>query len=159
MKREEMGLIIGSFSAKLDKSGRLKIPQKYRAAIEEQYGKDLFITSFEDECIQIFPFQVWNEVTGASEKTKSFIHPNFQSFYRHAYSKGTPGEIDTKGRVLINQELREKAGLQAEVKVIGLNNYLEVWDKNRLKEQLEKKPLTFKDYEKVAELMSDGKPK
>ena len=37
--------ILGSFSARLDKSGRLKIPEKFRAAIEEEFGKDLFVTS------------------------------------------------------------------------------------------------------------------
>ncbi|MGD9346791.1 MAG: hypothetical protein PVH84_13065, partial [Candidatus Aminicenantes bacterium] len=48
-------LLIGSATAKLDKSGRIKIPEKFRTALEEEYGKDLFITSLTDEAIQIYP--------------------------------------------------------------------------------------------------------
>jgi len=151
-------LLIGSYTAKLDKSGRIKIPEKFRAAIEAQYGKEVFITSLEDESIQLFPLSVWEEMTGITNKGTLHLNPTVREFLRRVNRKGNHGEIDSKGRILISQSLRERASLQAEVEVIGLTNHLEVWDKNTLDEKLEKKPLTDKDFETIAELMSNGKP-
>ena len=72
-------------------------------------------------------------------------------------SKGTKYRIDSKGRVLINQPLRDKAQLEEEVEVIGLSNHLEIWNKNMLEETLGEKPLTDEDFENIAELMSQDK--
>ena len=36
--------LMGSYAARLDASGRIKIPEKFRELIEENYGKDLFVT-------------------------------------------------------------------------------------------------------------------
>jgi len=71
--------------------------------------------------------------------------------------KGARHEIDPKGRVLITLALRGKAGLQDEVEIIGLNSHLEVWNKDRLDEKLEQKPLTDEDFEKIAGLIRRGK--
>jgi MraZ protein len=159
MKRDEMGsLLIGSYKAKLDKGGRIKIPEKFRTSIEERFGKALFITSLEDNFIQIFPLPVWEKMTETPDSGNRYPDPDIQEFLRKAHLMGTSSEIDSKGRVLIGQSLREKAGLQSEVEVIGINNYLEVWDRNRLDEKMAKKPLTYEDFKNVSKLMSDRKP-
>jgi len=72
--------------------------------------------------------------------------------------KGARNEIDSKGRVLINQILRQKANLQEEVEVIGLNNHLEIWNKDILDGVLEEKPLTDEDFVNIAQLIPRGKP-
>jgi DNA-binding transcriptional regulator/RsmH inhibitor MraZ len=88
----------------------------------------------------------------------AYPDPDFQELWRQAHAKGIYGEIDAKGRVLISPRLREKAGLDKEVEVIGMHYYLEVWDKNRLTEKIEKKPLTYDDFKRISKLMSDRKP-
>jgi hypothetical protein len=45
-------VLIGSYTAKLDASGRIKIPEKFREVIEQVYGKDLFVTSLSDDSIK-----------------------------------------------------------------------------------------------------------
>jgi division/cell wall cluster transcriptional repressor MraZ len=151
-------LLIGSYKAKLDKGGRLKIPEKFRTAMEEKFGKELFVTSLEDDFVQIFPLPVWEDMMKTPSDETRYPDPDIQEFVRKASLLGAHGEVDTKGRVLITQWLREKAGLQAEVQVIGLNNYLEVWDRSRLDEKMAKKPLTYEDFKKISKLMSDRKP-
>jgi MraZ protein len=149
--------LIGSQKARLDKSGRIKIPEKFRAAIEEQYGKELYITSLQDEFIQIFPLPVWVEMSNPPQRAVTYPDPDFQEFWRQAHAKGTSGEIDAKGRVLISPKLREKAGLEKEVEVVAMHNYLEVWDKNRLMAKIETKPLNYDDFKRISKLMSDRK--
>jgi len=150
-------LLIGSYPAKLDKSGRLKIPEKFRSAIEEEFGKEVFITSLTDDSVHVYPLTVWTALSGVTREGALHFRPDVRQFMLNVNRKGNGNEIDTKGRVLINQTLRDQAGLQAEVVVIGMTNHLEVWDKVRLDEKLQGKPLTDKDFENIARIMSPGK--
>ncbi|TET75507.1 MAG: hypothetical protein E3J56_00365 [Candidatus Aminicenantes bacterium] len=151
--------LIGSSAARFDKSGRIKIPEKFRIAIEEEYGKELFITSLTDEAIQIYPLPVWNSLTGIAGEGAYHFRPSIRKLLIRVNSKGMKYRIDSKGRVLINQVLREKAKLEDEVEVIGLSNHLEIWNKTVLEEMLEEGPLTDEDFENIAELMSKDKSK
>jgi MraZ protein len=150
-------MLIGSYTAKIDRSGRIKIPEKFRAAIEEEYGKDVFITSLTDEAVQIYPLAVWEKMTGVAKEGALHLRPDVRRFLLRVNRKGTKHEIDSKGRVLLNSALRGTARLQDDVEVIGLNNHLEVWNREVLDEKLEKKPLTDEDFENIANLIPRGK--
>lgn len=150
--------LIGSYQATLDKAGRLKIPERFRVLIEARYGPGLFITSLENESVRIFPLSVWKEMTGTSEQSMAFIRSSYREFFLRAHGRGCAGEIDAKGRVLITPRLREKNGLKSEVEVVGMNNHLEVWDKERLEAKLDQNPLTAEDFEKFAALGPVRKP-
>lgn len=150
-------LLIGSYPAKLDKGGRLKIPEKFRSAIEEEFGKDLFITSLTDDAVHVYPLPVWTALSGVTKEGALHFRPDVRQFMLSVNRKGNAVEIDPKGRVLINQGLREQAKLQAEVMVIGMTNHLEVWDKALLDQRLQGKPLTDKDFENISRILSPGK--
>lgn len=150
--------LIGSYSARFDKSGRIKIPEKFRAAIEEQYGKELFITSLDGQAVQIYPFPVWKNLTGTTEEGLNQLKPRVMNFMRQVNRQGSYYEIDAKGRVLINQSLKDKAKLETEVEIVGLNNHLEVWNKTLLNQTIAENPLTDEDFEEIAELKSRGDP-
>jgi len=149
--------LIGNYSARIDKSGRIKIPEKFRAAIETDYGKDVFITSLTDEAVQIYPVSVWLELTGVAREGALHLRPNVRRFLLRVNRKGGRHEIDPKGRVLLTTALREAAQLGDEVEVIGFNNHLEVWNRERLDRELESKPLTEEDFENISELIPRGK--
>ncbi len=151
-------MLIGNYTAKIDKSGRIKIPEKFRAAIEEEYGKEVFITSLTDEAVQIYPLTVWEKMAGVAREGALHLRPDIRRFLLRVNRKGAKHEIDSKGRVLLTQALRGTAELRDEVEVIGLNNHLEVWNSRLLDEKLEKKPLTDEDFETIADLIPRGKP-
>lgn len=151
--------LIGSYAARFDQSGRIKIPEKFRSAIEEEYGKELFITSLTDEAVQIYPLSVWEELTGIASEGALHLKPTVRKFMLRVNRKGIKYRIDSKGRILITQSLREKAKLEDEVEIIGLSNHLEVWNKNILDETLEGKPLTDEDFENISELLPQKKDK
>ncbi len=151
--------LIGSYSATFDRSSRIKIPEKFRIAIEEEYGRELFITSLTDEAVQIYPLSVWEELTGIASEGALHLKPTVRKFMLRVNRKGIKYRIDSKGRILVNQSLRERAKLEDEVEVIGLSNHLEIWNKTALDETLEEKPLTNEDFENMAELLPKGKNK
>lgn len=149
--------LIGSYTVKFDKSGRIKIPEKFRLAIEEEYGKSVFITSLTDESIQIYPLSVWEKLTGISHEGAIHLKPSVRRFMIRVNRKGNQHEIDARGRILVNQTLREMANLESEVEVIGLSNHLEVWNRDKLDKSLDKEPLTDEDFESIADLLPHGK--
>jgi len=150
--------LLGSYSARVDKSGRIKIPEKFRVTIEDVYGKELFVTSLDDLAIQIYPLPVWEELAGLTKVGLRHLKTDVKHFMRRVNVKGSQLEIDTKGRVLISPILREKAQLEGEVEVIGLNNHLEIWNKVNLEASLAENPLTDDDFDHIAELADRVKP-
>jgi MraZ protein len=147
----------GSYTARFDASGRIKIPEKFRETLELVYGRDLFITSLNDEAVQVYPLSVWEEMTGIAREGALHLRPDVRKFMLRVNRKGTKHEIDTKGRVLINQVLRDKAGLREEVEVIGLSNHLEIWNKETLDGILDANPLTDEEFENISRLIPRGK--
>jgi len=144
--------LIGSYTARFDKSGRIKIPAKFHEAILEKYGKEVFITSLTDQSVQIYPLLKWEKMTGVTDEGLLQLKPRLRSFMLRVNVKGSYYEIDSKGRVLISQALKEKANLGPEVEVVGLNDHLEIWNKDLLKEAIEKNPLTDEDFNQISEL-------
>ena len=144
--------LLGSYQARIGKSGRIKIPEKFRITIEEQYGKELFITSLSDQAVQIYPLPVWEELAGITKSGLTHLKPDVKMFMRRVNLKGGQHEIDLKGRVLISPALREKTQLEEEVEVIGLNNHLEIWNKDALNKILDKNPLSDEDFEQISKL-------
>jgi len=149
--------MLGSSSARLDKSGRLKIPEKFRAAIEEQYGKDLFVTSLSDDAVHIYPLPVWTQLTGITHEGVNQFNQSVQSFQVRVSHMGSVNQIDPKGRVLISPQLRQKVNLNGEVEVLGITNHLQVWNKEHLVKTIEANPLNAEDWENIARLSPRGR--
>jgi MraZ protein len=150
-------LLIGSAPARIDNAGRIKIPEKFRSIIEKEYGSEVFITSLTDEALQLYPLPVWEKISGMSINGALHLRPEIRLFLIRVNRKGTRCQIDSKGRVLISQPLRQLAQLKDEVEVIGLNDHLEIWNRERLDEILEKRPLTDTDFKVLADLLPRGK--
>lgn len=150
-------LLIGSAPARIDNAGRIKIPEKFRSIIEKEYGSEVFITSLTDEALQLYPLPVWEKISGMSINGALHLRPEIRLFLIRVNRKGARCQIDSKGRVLISQPLRQLAQLKDEVEVIGLNDHLEIWNRERLDEILEKRPLTDTDFKVLAELLPRGK--
>jgi len=140
------------FTRKLSSTHREKRKNKDPRKIPDHYGKDLFITSLSDQAVQIYPLPVWEELAGITKSGLIHLKPEFKMFMRRVNLKGGQHEIDSKGRVLISAILREKAHLDEEVEVIGLNNHLEIWNKDALNKILEKNPLSDEDFEQISKL-------
>jgi len=155
-KAQMQDVLLGSYSARVDNSGRVKIPEKFREIIERKYGKELFVTSLYDESVQIYPLTVWLGMTGLTSEGAVHLRPDVRKFLLRVNRNGSQIEIDSKGRILIGQALREKAGLQESVEVVGLSNHLEVWNKEILDGKIETTPLSEADFENIARIQPRG---
>ena len=144
-------MLRGNFTARIDEKGRLKIPNAFRASIQEQYGNELFITSLTGESVRLYPMPVWTTLEAKLAGLPS-THPAKMKFLDRVNFYGQPGDLDKQGRVIIHTRLRESASMSGEVDVFGQYNYLDVWNHDRFLAKLQREPLTEQDMQALADL-------
>jgi len=140
----------GNAPAKIDDKGRLKVPNTFRALIEQAHGRDVFVTSLTGESVRIYPMPVWIDVETRLAAMPS-THPARVKFLDRVNFFGQATELDPQGRVLIQTRLRESAVMQGEVDVLGQYNYLDVWNHDRFLARLGREPFTDDDARALAE--------
>jgi len=140
----------GSYPAKIDDKGRLKIPNAFRAVVEDQHGAGLYLTSLSGDSVRIYPMTEWLAVEQRVSRMPS-SHPARLKFLDRVNYFGQVGEFDVQGRVLIPARLREAAGVIGDVDVLGQISYLEVWSHERFVAKLKREPFTDDDARALAE--------
>ena len=140
----------GNAPARIDDKGRLKVPTAFRTLLESKYGRELFLTSVTGESVRIYPLPVWLEIEGKLANMPS-THPSRLRYLDRVNYFGSPGELDTQGRVLIPFRLRDAATMSGDVDVLGLVNYLDVWNHSRLILRLQSDPYTDDDARALSE--------
>jgi MraZ protein len=143
-------MLRGNALATVDDKGRLKLPSAFRAAIEPKYGREFFVTSLRGESVRVYPMQVWVRIEERIAQTSS-LSPPVMRFKNSVNFYGQAASMDSQGRILIHSLLREKAGIQGEVAVLGLQDFLEVWNRASFEQRLERNPLTDEDLAILAE--------
>jgi len=141
----------GSYSARIDDKGRLKIPNAFKAFVENQHGASgVYVTSLSGNSVRIYPMSVWIAVEERLSKMPS-THPARVKFLDRVNFFGQVTEFDVQGRVLIPARLREAAGMTGDVDVLGQVEFLEVWNHDRFLTKLQSEPFTDDDARALAE--------
>ncbi|HKF42090.1 MAG TPA: division/cell wall cluster transcriptional repressor MraZ [Thermoanaerobaculia bacterium] len=143
----------GSAPARLDEKGRLKVPSLFRQQIEEAFGAEMFVTSLHGREVLLYPLTVWR---GLEEKlaTLPAIHRAKAKFLERVNYYGQNASLDSQGRVLIPQILRDAAKLPPDVVVTGNIDHLVVSDRSALASKLAGEDFTAEDYDEMSKLLS-----
>lgn len=140
----------GNAPAKIDDKGRLKVPNGFRALIQQAHGREVFVTSLTGESVRVYPMPVWQQIERKLAAMPS-THPSRLKFLDRVNFFGQATELDVQGRVLIHSRLREAAGMTGEVDVFGQYDYLEVWNHERFVTKLQREPFTDDDSRALSE--------
>ena len=143
-------MLRGNYAAKIDEKGRLKIPNAFRALIEEQHGKELFVTSLTGEYVRIYPMPVWLALEEKLARVPS-THPARLKYFDRVNYYGQTADVDVQGRVVIHSRLRESAGMSGEVDVFGQYAWLDVWNHERFVAKMQREPFTDDDARALSE--------
>ena len=140
----------GHEQARIDDKGRLKVPNVFRSLLESKYGRELFLTSLTGEYVRVYPMPVWLEKEEKLAQMPS-THPSRLRFLDRVNFFGQQAELDTQGRVLVPARLRETATMSGDVDVLGLYNYLDVWNHDRFLTKLQREAYSDDDARALAE--------
>lgn len=136
-----MTVFRGNHPAKVDPKGRLKLPSGFKERMDDTQVTQFFITSDNSKSAQIWPLPEW-EKREALLAESSTMDDAVEKYLNLTSYFGQQVEMDSEGRVLLPQLLRQKAKMDAEVAIIGKLNYLEVYNKGPFEEELMANPLT-----------------
>jgi MraZ protein len=144
-------MLRGNSLAKVDEKGRLKVPASFRAVIDPKYGNEFFVTSLRGESVRIYPMKVYAELEERLIRA-SAVEPLVSKLRNALTYFGQGSTMDQQGRILIHPLLRSESGIDGEVAVLGQQNYLEVWNRAKFVDRLQRDPLTDDDLKQLAEL-------
>ena len=108
-------MLIGEYQHSLDTKGRVNFTAKLR----EDLG---------DPCLFVYSQQEWDKLT---EKLNSLPLSKARALQRFLFAGATQVQPDKQGRILIPQNLRQYAGLQKDLVIVGASNRAEIWDQDQ----------------------------
>ncbi len=120
-------MLTGEYQHNMDAKGRVTVPSKFR----EDLGEKFFICKGLDGCLFVLSSEQWESFV---EKLSALPMSQAKGIQRYFFSGAEEVEPDKQGRILIPQTLREHAGLEKDVTVIGTAVRAEIWDRQRWSE-------------------------
>lgn len=120
-------MFTGTYENSIDGKNRIIIPAKHR----EQLGEKCILTKgLYDYCLYIYSTEEWNNLIN---KIKLLPQSNssVREFMREIFPNTEECKMDSQGRILIPQNLRDYAGINKELVTIGVMDKIEIWDKER----------------------------
>lgn len=119
-------MLMGEYRHNIDDKGRLIIPSKFR----DELGEEVIVTRGLDNCLFVYSATEWDKVV-SKLKGLPFTKKDARSFIRFFLSGATAASFDKQGRTNIPIPLIEYAELNKECVVIGVNDRLEIWAKDK----------------------------
>ena len=120
---EERSLFLSQYRHTVDTKGRIVLPARYR----DKLGSGCVITKGQERCLYVFPLDMWEhevEKYRLLPRTDARARRLTRAFFAGAIHQ----ELDTAGRVQLPVRLRQYAGLEKDVTVIGVEERAEIWD-------------------------------
>lgn len=128
--------LIGEFDCKADAKGRIMFPANLRKQLDGAFDKGFVINrNLHQKCLVLYPVSEWNKLNKKLSKLNRLIKAN-DVFVRKFTGGATSCEADTTGRILLPKSLTDYADIKADVKILGSNNVIEIWDKKLYEEFL-----------------------
>jgi MraZ protein len=122
-RRKEMTDLRGEFKSTLDAKGRMNFPVKLR----DELGAVFMISkTIGAPCIKVYKKDDWEALVGRIREMPQTKTADLQRFL---FGSAFDIEPDKQGRALIPAPLREYAGLDTDVVIVGLEGRAEIWDK------------------------------
>lgn len=125
-------MFMGEYSHTLDPKGRMIIPAKFREAL----GDKCVITRSLDQCLCLYAMEDWEKFVARLSSIPYNVRKQRQ-LVRFFLSGANEAEPDRQGRILIPANLREAAGIDRDVVLVGVGSRIEIWSKSLWEQTME----------------------
>ncbi len=119
-------MLIGEYTHTLDEKKRISLPAKFR----KEVGKTIVITHGLDNCLFLYPLKEWEKISQKLGEM-GFGQADTRGFNRFMLSGASEIEVDSVGRMLIPDYLKQFAGITEKVVFAGVYNRVEIWQDKR----------------------------
>lgn len=129
-----MELLIGEYRNTLDEKGRIMFPSKLRAALTQE---SLIIAKSLDKSLWLYTPEYWTELKTKLMENTSLFSRQGRMLRDRLLGMAQVVEFDKAGRISVPQVLREYAGLTKDCVIIGVDRYIELWDAEEYRKNVE----------------------
>jgi MraZ protein len=121
---------LGEYESTIDPKGRFLLPSGFKKQLPEDSSARFVINRGFEKCLSLYPIKSWEPIFAEISRLNDF-DPKVREFRRYFLNGATLMELDTAGRLLIPQNLKEYAGLEKDIVLVAAVNKIEIWDKQK----------------------------
>lgn len=118
-------MLIGEFESRFGEKNRIAVPKKIR----EELGEKLIITRGYEKSLIMVDETRWKSLI-ASIEVKPLLNAGVRDMKRYLVGGAYEAELDSQGRFVLSNLLKEFAGIEKEVVFVAIENWVEIWDKS-----------------------------
>ncbi|HLC48999.1 MAG TPA: division/cell wall cluster transcriptional repressor MraZ [Candidatus Andersenbacteria bacterium] len=122
-------MFIGQYNHTIDEKGRMNMPAKFRREVTS----GVVVTRGLDHCLFVYPKAEWEHMAQKLSKLP-VTQKSSRAFARLMLAGAMDAELDSQGRIMLPEYLRQYAGVTKHVIVAGLFNRVEIWDEEKWRE-------------------------
>ena len=123
-------MFLGQYHHTIDNKGRLTIPARFRDLLLD----GAYILRGFDQNLMVLTDQAFERFSKRLGE-RSITELKARQFMRFIYGNIVQVEVDKAGRILIPQFLRQSAGLDSDVMVVGMGEFFEIWMPDKWSQQ------------------------
>ena len=112
---------IGGSKHTIDAKGRMFFPARFR----DDMWENITVCRGVDKCLMLYTPEEWAEFSRRIKEQPFSVSRPLQHYF---FSTAAVCSVDAQGRLLLPQQLRDFAGLQKDVWVVGVQDRVEIWD-------------------------------
>ena len=133
-----MGRCIGRYGRSLDDKGRVTLPSKLRRALLSAEAKSVVVLPGHEGCLYVYPVELFIRESDTLSGGSVASRPQ-RELRRTMAMDATEQDVDSQGRILLSDELRDYAGVArgGHVIFLGVMNFVEIWSLDRYRERVE----------------------
>jgi len=140
-------MLIGEYTHTIDDKKRISLPVKFR----KELGKKIVVTHGLDNCLFAYTLKEWEKI---SEKISELGmgQADRRGFNRFMLAGATIVDVDSVGRILIPEHLRDFAKIKEKVIFAGVVKRVEIWNEKTWNDY---KQNVIKNADMMAEKLGD----
>ncbi|KND48925.1 MAG: MraZ protein [Parcubacteria bacterium C7867-005] len=119
-------MFIGEYTHTVDEKKRISLPAKFK----KELGKKVVVTRGLDNCLFLFTHKTWTDISKETAKL-DFKQADARGFSRFMFSGASEIDVDSMGRILIPDYLREFGDVKSSVVFAGVHDRIEIWNEKR----------------------------
>ncbi len=124
-----MVTFIGDFECRTDDKGRIVLPAAFKKAAGKEELRFVVKKHLFDNCLVLYLYSHWEEeLQRLRERTNNYNH-NHALFLRGFFLGSAEMTLDGNGRFLVPRRLMDQVGCGKEIILVGIDRYIEIWDK------------------------------
>ena len=126
-------MFFGEYNYKVDEKGRAPLPPKFRRDMRDT----VILSRGAEKCIAAYPLAEWTRLA-ETLSSKAMGPTSSRRINRSIFGSAFSVSFDKQGRVILPPTLRDYAEIKEGVVVVGVNNFVEIWDSELWKEEKQK---------------------